>query len=468
MRRKVLIIYALFAFAILPTLVGNVAAQTNIVEMSSVLQSRASIVRVYTKNLSLVYNQDGQGNYTFNLIDVLTGFCYTMYLPGMTVNDVEIVNDTAYFCGNIGYNVVAGWFDIQSLFFSGGSMSCFIIPATLSCSLNPSTCTEGILSLDKLEIIKYANGLNHMVMVGKAKCTMSETPNTCIAEIYHDGFDFKFAYQVEHPGVFGYDDIAVTNEKVVVVGHKIDSEGEYLTAFGIPANNNNMFSLIESNNCLSNFNCTYSAGGPSYTPHHDSEILIDAIPGTSYFATVCQAEGHINLKAPAEGTYFNLYANDSTIIHRCKIDDYHSLSYTEFKYNPKTNSFFLLMKDTTTNMNNGYYEFVLNNALSSVTSVTFHQEQGFNTYVSLDRYSMQYAKPRCVLTGYDNANNLYIWHHEAIAQMVCSRTYDVSFWSLPVSLTWFCYTYPYNDITLDEYTYTDIIHTSELHIMCNE
>ena len=213
-----LIIYILLAFALLPALIGKVSAQTNIVEINSTMTSKGSIVREYSRNLYLVYNSDGY-LFSFNLIDVSTGVCNTFYLPSLSVNDFEITDDTAYFCGNIGANVVVGWFDIQNLFYNGGVMSCTIVPTNLSCGVYTS-CTENILSLDKLEIIEYADGFNHIVMIGKATSTISSTVNTCIAELYHNGYEHKLAYQVEHLGIFGYDDIAITREEVIVIGHK--------------------------------------------------------------------------------------------------------------------------------------------------------------------------------------------------------------------------------------------------------
>lgn len=71
--------------------VKNATAQTNIVAMNTTMSSKTSIVREYTGDIFLVYNYDGGVNNSFNLVDVSTGLCLTMYVPGIMANDVEIV-----------------------------------------------------------------------------------------------------------------------------------------------------------------------------------------------------------------------------------------------------------------------------------------------------------------------------------------------------------------------------------------
>lgn len=458
-KNKTLITCILTAFVVLSSQFQNLSAQNNIVDMSTTIQSRGSIVREYRKDVFLVYNDDR----TFNLIEILTGSCLTINLPSITVNDFEIADDTAYFCGNIGSTVVAGWFSVYNAFYAGSPITMVFVPTSLSCAYWPS-CTEEILSLDKLEVIKYNNGFNHLVMVGKATCTSSTTTNTCIAEIYYNGPDCKLEYQVEHWGAFGYDDVSVTNNEVVIVGHKRESEGEYWTWFTHPAFNGTMFPSSSPFN-----NPTYDAADlPAYYPHNESELLIEDIPGTSRYATVCQAVVCPSPTLCSEYTCLNLYVNCSTLFYRCRIDDYHSLTYRELKYNPNTNSFFLLMEDCATNRHCGYYEFVLDNTMSYVTNVYFHQETGLNTYVSLDRCILSSHGEQCVLTGFDNSNQFYIWYHEYTGQENCSKTFNVPF--LPVLTSWgvFNYDYPHRDVKLTPATYTNTVKKSSLTKICTD
>lgn len=477
MKNKRFIICTLVAIVLLPSLVKNVHAQTNIVATNTTMLSKTSIVREYQRDLFLVYNDEGSSKTSFSLVDISTGLCRTMNLPSLIVNDVEIVKNMAYFCGSIGTTVVAGWFDIRSVFYSGGSMSMIFVPTGLSCAAYTSS-TEEILSLDKLEVIEYSTGFNHLVMVGKATCTSSSTTNTCIAEIYYDGTDYKLAYQVEHEGVFGYSDLTVINSGVVgvvgvvVTGNKRGSEGEYWTAFNNPVVNSNMFYWTLPTPTPPYppvyTNPTYGSAGAYYGPHRDSELLIANIPGTPFFATVCQAEMCTGTSPCVEGTYLNLYHVVSGPLYRCRINDYHSPNYRELKYNPQTNSFFLLMEDCATNMHNGYYEFVLDNTMSYVTKVLFHQELGFDDYVSLDRCVLSTPRSQCVLTGYDSANNFYIWKHDYVNQYSCTKTFNVPFLSVPTDAG-VCYPdYPYGVTSLAIYSYTDRIYQSVLTTICDE
>ena len=466
MKRKVLITCMLVVFALLPSVLQKAVAQSNLVEMSTTFQSRNSIVREYKENIFLIYNYDIIGDYTFNLINVLTGSCLSIKLPSVSVNDFEIANDTAYFCGSIGTTVVAGWFSVYDVFYAGSPITMVFVPTSLSCAYW-SSCTEEIVSLDRLEVIEYNNGFNHLVMVGKATCTESSTTNTCIAEIYYNGPDCKLEYQVEHWGVFAYSDIAVTSNKVIVVGNKWGSEGEYWTPFDKPPYNQDMFSCTLTPTPPYSY-YTYGTGDPLYIPHHESKLLMDDIPGTTRFATVCQAEGCTSPGVCPEGTYLNLYINCSTIVHRCRIDDYHSLTYTELKYNPNTNSFFLLMEDCATNRHNGYYEFVLNNTMTSVTDVFFHQEQNYDTYVSLDISVLSKPNRQCVLTGYDNTNNLYIWYHDPLNQQDCSMSFNIPYSARPISSCQFEYDFPHNTVKLIPAVYTGTVKQSDLKTICYE
>ena len=147
MKNKTLITCILTAFVVLSSQFQNLSAQNNIVDMSTTIHSRGSIVREYRKDVFLVYNDDR----TFNLIEILTGSCLTINLPSITVNDFEIADDTAYFCGNIGSTVVAGWFSVYNAFYAGSPITMVFVPTSLSCAYWPS-CTEEILSLDKLVI----------------------------------------------------------------------------------------------------------------------------------------------------------------------------------------------------------------------------------------------------------------------------------------------------------------------------
>lgn len=89
MKNKRLIICALVVTVLLPSLVKNVPAQTNIVATNTTMPSRTSIVREYQKNLFLVYNDEGVAGTFFYLIDISSGVCLKTQLPSLIVNDVE-------------------------------------------------------------------------------------------------------------------------------------------------------------------------------------------------------------------------------------------------------------------------------------------------------------------------------------------------------------------------------------------
>ena len=95
MKNKRLVFCALVVIVLLPSLVKNVSAQTNIVATNTTMFSKASIVREYQRDLFLVYNEERLAKTSFSLVDISTGACLTMKLPSLKVNDIEIVNDMA-------------------------------------------------------------------------------------------------------------------------------------------------------------------------------------------------------------------------------------------------------------------------------------------------------------------------------------------------------------------------------------
>ncbi len=352
--KKILILILLFTGI-------TVQAQNVIAGVPSMISDN-SIVREFDKNVFLVFNDDGNANYSFNLLDLSAGTCHTMDVAGLEVADMEVVGKTAYFCGIWNGRFAAGWFDIPSLFFFGGAISYINLPSLFPC-VQSTTGIDELLSLRKLEVIDYGGSNNHIVMVGDAGCLGDTVNMTCLLEIYYDGTYWRFAYWIEHAGVFHYDDIAVSSTDVVLVGHKTDSEGEYLTTFTSSIN----LAMIPSITTFIHVNSMYS-------PHKTSELLIENIPGTSRFATVCQAEYYTGPNTSNEATYINIYNGVGSLLYKGMISDYHALTYRELKYNPNRNSFFLLMEDCSTNMHNGYYEFVLDNTMSYVTDVYFHHD----------------------------------------------------------------------------------------------
>lgn len=461
LKNKTLIMILVAVIFLLPATIQKTQAQNTVAEIVP-KYSKSSIVREYQKNQFLVYNYDGVGNNTFNLINIATNSCIIFPVGNLEVNDMEIVDTMAYFCGQWRGRVVAGWFSIPAVFYSGGSITYIDIPAPLLCSVSLSTAFETIQSLDRLDVVDFGSSYSHLVMIGSAFCTDVATPTQCIVEVYYDGANWFMAYQVEHQDIFHYDDVSVTANDVVVVGHKKYTNGEYITSFSTPTMNNHIpFPTPPTN-------MTYASGFQQYSPHHDSEILIDDIPGTSKFATVCQAEYCTSPSNCFEGTFLNLYLDYTTVLFRCRIDDYHDLTYRELKYNENKNSFLLLMEDCSTNMHNGYYEFELDNTQSFVTNVSFHQDLNYKEYCSVDKYTKEQPLKQCVMTGYNSSNDFVIWAHDLGKEKNCSKTTHIPFVSVPTDCYNFVYEYPnyIERLVLD--TYTATILTEKLKLICND
>ena len=442
------------------------ALTQNVLAILPTQDSKVSIVREYSESQFLVYNEGAAGGPNFILADLSTSTYYSMSVP-WRVYDLEVVGKTAYFCGGSGGWPVAGWFNINALFFAGGSITYCTMPQFPPCVQNSSGIDE-ILSLKKLEVIDYGSAYNHLVMVGEAKCLVTSSDVTCIAEIYHDGTGWRLNYQVEHEDIFHYDDIAVTSSEVVVVGHKAYTEGEYVTSFPIPALNGHIAFPTPPLYPPYYNHPTYASGGPMYSPHMTSELLTEDISGTDYFATVCQAKYCLGYGACYEATFINIYHGIGTLVYKGMINDYHDLTYRELKYQPHKNSFLLLMDDCQTNMHNGYYEFELDNTMSYVTNAYFHQDNAANEFFSIDRHTSGGMKKQSVLSGRNSEYKLAIWNHDIYSQKECSKTYDVPVTPVTPYYGLFEYGYPSNTISLPVSLYKNRIEREEINVKCNE
>lgn len=251
---------------------------------------------------------------------------------------------------------------------------------------------------------------------------------------------------------------------MVIVGHKTDSGSEYITSFPIPLVNNNILQSLPSPYT----NTTYGSSGPMYMPHFTSELLVENIPGTNRFATVCQATYCTAPTVCNNATFINIYNGVGTLLYKGMISDYHDLTYRELKYNPDRNCFLLLMEDCPTNMHNGYYEFALDNTMSFVTDVYFHHDNNEYEYISLDKYTKENNKRQCVLSGHGSDYQLMVWCHDIGSQNNCSKTFDMPIYYITPYHTYFYYNYPNNFVNVSVYTYNDNIYESELEVECFE
>ena len=372
-----------------------------------------SIVREYKSEQFVVY-ADNNSKY-FSLVGMSVPSINNAPLPStITVNDFEILNGAVYFCGADGTTPIAGWFYVDSLFNNLSPIRYFPVPPTLACP--EPTGTQDVIS--KLTRITPAvfNGQLHLLLTGEATCNLSPTLNHCLVDVYHNGANWMMAYHQENMGIYYYDDIEVTATEIAIVGHKENTNGEYMQSYTFPGVNQDIFAAQIPPYPINKY--TYSYGGSDYIPDMHKDILAEWID-SSKFVTVTYGERFVypNL---IQGTFLNIYYSVGNLASRWFISE-HCTGNRELRYNSVTNSIMLLFDSCSTSWGDGYVEFYLNPARTMVTGAEFHSETGGGMYSSLDACPNSQVNGKTVLTGRNSADWLRIWQHASKPKPKCAE-----------------------------------------------
>lgn len=421
----------LFAVGIAITMLfpAIVMGQDAIYELPRIVPKK-TIVREFKENVAIVYSNDGTDG-CFYYVDLTASNCRYAIVPGLDVNDFEIYEKTVYFCGSSPMGNIVGYFDVYGTFFMGTPAQYAIMPTSLQCHVyDPNICYDDILSLKKLEIMDNPGGLPHILLIGEASCTYSVySVNRCIIDVYYGTSGWSVAMTQEHQSIYYYDDIAVTDNYVVAVGHKHQSSGEYITSFPRPTNpTDNIFSTISMYPPASLQTVFSHGGGSQYILPMDEEFLIEHISG-DIFATSCHG-GYRDYSGLYMGTVLNIYNTVSNVVNRYYVQDT-SIEYRGLKYNGSSNSLYILPGAGISTLPDGYIEYGLDPSFLSLNNVHRHW---INTGIDLGSLD---AAPQTLSHGFGQSlatsmdtPALYLWRH--MSQGECSEIEEIK----PVDM-WF-------------------------------
>jgi len=436
------------------------------------LDSKESIVREFSENVFIVYNNDGTTG-TINYIDLNTNIVISARVQPVDVADFEIYAGTAYFCGTAFGTPIAGLFDIVDLFFGGGQIEYILMSNSIPCYPHPNEF-DRITNLRKLEVMPVGTDRPHMIMIGEAQCTypsISDSINRCIIDLYYDGSNWISAMSQAHDGIMYYDDVAVTDNYVVTAGHKHWAEGEYMVVFNRQTTGyQNIFHQTSGTLGAPSFTIPfYMAGGVSqYDPATDEEFLIEHIDG-DLFATVCHGTRYSGTTL-YEGTVLNLYIASSSgmaVANRYMTPE-HSKRYRGLKYNCKSNSLYLLPGQIST-CPESYLEFVMDNAKPAVTGALQHTDLSLYSpsFTSLDAspLTLSPAIGQAILSGESNGR-LHLWRHLLSGNDECHLESDLPLDNMMRDIGQTDYTIFYNVSVQPFFSITPAIELDELEIKC--
>lgn len=217
---------------------GNPASAQDILYEIPGLTPDNAIVRHWNSDFDVIYSSNANRVH-FTVVDYAGSTAYdisTAVFAPIKINDFEISDDNVYFCGTatVGAAVpIFGYFRIPDVIAGSVPINVYLLGAPCSSTFTQNT-TESITDLLKIEVQQCPDGF-HAYMIGRAYWTNAIAPPRCIVDFRHTNGVATCGFAQQHSGLFVYDDIAVTHNEVIAVGHKNGGGNLYLTNFGRPA-----------------------------------------------------------------------------------------------------------------------------------------------------------------------------------------------------------------------------------------
>ena len=203
----------------------------NAVMSHGTMLSRFSIVRPWQSDKYVAYSSDASSS-TFCLVSPSSGAMTTADLPrGFEITDFVILDDKVFFCGQVPGSPFLGYLDINLLFADLDDFHFY--------RLDPMRVTRPL----KISAFNVSDG-RHLVGVADGFSLQGDPARVVVdLPIRSDGTLYPYRYSNMEDNVEAFDDIAVTDDCVIISGHKADADGLCLRVFGRPTStSDNIFS----------------------------------------------------------------------------------------------------------------------------------------------------------------------------------------------------------------------------------
>jgi len=197
-----------------------VSAQTDfIAEIQNLNGADTSIIREWRDGYAVIYSTSQYNGGYFNLVEEGNTSVITV-VTDYLIKDMEIVGDTLYYCGiNSLNNSIVGYFTITDLFMYNCYEHTFIGSGS---NLIPR----------RLEAFHVSDGFHILVLYD------NHDNNDSVNRVLHDLIitysGIYGCYSIDFESIEYCDDIVVTDNYVVTVGHKHLSAGIYMRKFYKP------------------------------------------------------------------------------------------------------------------------------------------------------------------------------------------------------------------------------------------
>lgn len=220
--KKITILFVLLLFY------GSGKCQIDKIVELDCFNTDTAIIREWRDGFSLLYGNSISCGPKFYLMDQ-DGLCHATFSTNCKVKDVEIIADSAYFCGiNMIGESLAGFFNINDM-LNGTVQEYHVVHQPFL----------GIPSVPRrIEAFHVSDGVHFILLVDLNY--PSDSVKRVLVDIYKRYSDVAWSarggcYSIfETDNIFYCDDIAVTDKFVFVVGHKRFSDAIYMRKFEKP------------------------------------------------------------------------------------------------------------------------------------------------------------------------------------------------------------------------------------------
>lgn len=403
---------------ILAVLLSGFSAHSQSIIYDTLQRSEFSIIRNYNNNVDITFNYYADSYNCFIYIDRSGMTTYSAKVPDfITVLDFVVYGDSVFYCGLSGDFALYGYFDINDVFFSGGSITYFLVSAPASFNLD----TTELAVFNRIEVKKTPYGETHILLVGTG--------------IGYDPVNLYHGSHYYHPAVFAdvlisiygnnllhyiidedydylFDDVAITDNNAIVSGHSVSTSApdcRYAIFYYKEP-------LVTGNTYFSAWNTISGIQIPLW----EADMSVLTLPSTDNvrivkmeqdgFATVCQ-------RYDVSGNYpytLSIYS-DPSLPPTSRYDIPYNDGCRELVYNTKQNTLYIMpgLSD------NIFYTKDPFPSTSQV-SVSIH---GINRWTSIDNADNE----ACVMiSGYEHGSiaKLRLWRYDELDINQCINKVD--------------------------------------------
>ncbi|MBR4229616.1 MAG: hypothetical protein IKR83_02770 [Bacteroidales bacterium] len=196
----------------------NVSHGQNVIYDLAPFQSEYSLIRHYKDYVDITFSMYTCDEKGFYYIDRQNNITYRANLPcQFDVYDFRIFGDNVYFCGWKDGKTIIGWFDINDVFFFNGDIRILYFPSVTTIH-DIDNGIDKFEYFQKLKVFKE-NGETHLVIVGNGKHIVNNIygGGSIIVDVWTpDHIIWRFKYTMDYNNILNYEDIAVTDNYVVV------------------------------------------------------------------------------------------------------------------------------------------------------------------------------------------------------------------------------------------------------------